>query len=232
MSNPLTNAVITSESMAKAIEHTLLKPDATHTDLDTLAQEAMTHGFGAVCVNSCHVKRVYDILKDSNVNVCAVVGFPLGAAHTKAKACEVEAAIEDGAMELDMVLNIGALKSGDFKTAQSDIQAVRHAAGPNRILKVIIETCLLTEKEKMLACKIAMSADADFVKTSTGFSSGGASTEDVRLMKQTVGDTMRVKASGGIKGWDTAAAMIQAGASRIGTSSGVKILQNAPTESG
>ena len=229
MSNPLTNAVITSESMAKAIEHTLLKPDATHTDLDTLAQEAMTHGFGAVCVNSCHVKRVYDILKDSNVNVCAVVGFPLGAAHTKAKACEVEAAIEDGAMELDMVLNIGALKSGDFKTAQSDIQAVRHAAGPNRILKVIIETCLLTEKEKMLACKIAMSADADFVKTSTGFSSGGASTEDVRLMKQTVGDTMRVKASGGIKGWDTAAAMIQAGASRIGTSSGVKILQNAPT---
>jgi len=232
MSNPLTNAVITSESMAKAIEHTLLKPDATHTDLDTLAQEAMTHGFGAVCVNSCHVKRVYDILKDSNVNVCAVVGFPLGAAHTKAKACEVEAAIEDGAMELDMVLNIGALKSGDFKTAQSDIQAVRHAAGPNRILKVIIETCLLTEKEKMLACKIAMSADADFVKTSTGFSSGGASTEDVRLMKQTVGDTMRVKASGGIKDWDTAAAMIQAGASRIGTSSGVKILQNAPTESG
>lgn len=232
MSNPLTNAVITSESMAKAIEHTLLKPDATHTDLDTLAQEAMTHGFGAVCVNSCHVKRVYDILKDSHVNVCAVVGFPLGAAHTKAKACEVEAAIEDGAMELDMVLNIGALKSGDFKTAQSDIQAVRHAAGPNRILKVIIETCLLTEKEKMLACKIAMSADADFVKTSTGFSSGGASTEDVRLMKQTVGDTMRVKASGGIKDWGTAAAMIQAGASRIGTSSGVKILQNAPTESG
>lgn len=228
MSKPLAKAVITSETMAKAIDHTLLKPDARQSDLDTLAQEALTHGFGAVCVNSCHVKRVYDILKDSSVHVCAVVGFPLGAAHTKAKACEVEAAIEDGAMELDMVLNIGALKSGDFKTAQTDIQAVRRAAGPDRILKVIIETCLLTEKEKVLACKIAMSADADFVKTSTGFSSGGASTADVRLMKQIVGGSMRIKASGGIKDWDTAAAMIQAGASRIGTSSGVAILQNGP----
>ncbi len=231
MNDSLANAAITSESMAKAIEHTLLKPEARQSDLDILAQEAMTHGFGAVCVNSCHVKRVYDILKESPVRVCAVVGFPLGAAHTKAKVCEAEAAIEDGAMELDMVLNIGALKSGDFKTAQSDIQAVRQAAGPGRTLKVIIETCLLTEKEKMLACKIAMSANADFVKTSTGFSSGGASIGDVRLMKQTVGDTMRVKASGGIKDWDTAAAMIRAGASRIGTSSGVTILQNAPKSS-
>lgn len=232
MNDTLVNADITSEIMAKAIDHTVLKPDARHGDLDILAQEAMTHGFGAVCVNSCHVKRVYDILKDSRVHVCAVVGFPLGAAHTKAKVCEAEAAIEDGAMELDMVLNIGALKSGDFKTAQTDIQAVRHAAGPNRILKVIIETCLLTEKEKMLACKIAMSADADFVKTSTGFSSGGASAEDVRLMKQTVGGALQVKASGGIKDWDTAAAMIRAGASRIGTSSGVTILKNGPKSSG
>ena len=228
MNDPLANAAITSETMAKAIDHTVLKPDARHTDLDVLAQEAMTHGFGAVCVNSCHVKRVYDILKDSGVHVCSVVGFPLGAAHTKAKVCEAETAVEDGARELDMVLNIGALKSGDFKTAQADIQAVRQAAGLDRILKVIIETCLLTEKEKMLACKIAMSANADFVKTSTGFSSGGASISDVRLMKQTVGDTMQVKASGGIKDWDTAAAMIRAGASRIGTSSGVTILQNAP----
>jgi deoxyribose-phosphate aldolase len=228
MNNPLANAAITSETMAKAIDHTLLKPDATHTDLDVLAQEAMTHGFGAVCVNSCHVKRVYDILKDSSVRVCAVIGFPLGAAHTKAKVCEAEAAIEDGATELDMVLNLGALKSGDFKTAQEDIQAVRLAAGPGIKLKVIIETCLLTDKEKMLACKIAMSANADFVKTSTGFSSGGANIGDVRLMKQTVGETMQVKASGGIKDWDTAAVMIRTGASRIGTSSGVTILQNAP----
>ncbi len=222
------NATITSESMAKAIDHTLLKPDATHTDLDLLAKEAMTHGFGAVCVNSCHVKRVYDLLKDSDVHVCSVVGFPLGAVHTEAKVCEAETAMEDGAVELDMVLNIGALKSGDFKTAQADIQAVRHVAGLGTILKVIIEACLLTEKEKMLACKIAMSANADFVKTSTGFSGGGATISDVRLMKQTVGDTMRVKASGGIKDWDNAAAMIRAGASRIGTSSGVTILHNAP----
>ena len=231
MNNSLANTAITSDIMAKAIEHTLLKSDARHSDLDVLAQEAMTHGFGAVCVNSCHVKRVYDILKESRVHVCAVVGFPLGAAHTNAKVCEAEAAVEDGAMELDMVLNIGALKSGDFKTAQTDIQALRQAAGSDTTLKVIIETCLLTEKEKMLACKIAMSAHADFVKTSTGFSSGGASVEDVRLMKRTVGDTMQVKASGGIKDWDTAAAMIRAGASRIGTSSGVTILQNAPKSS-
>jgi len=222
------NAVITSESMAKAIDHTVLKPDAKHVDLEILAQEAMTHGFGAVCVNSCHVEQVYSILKDSRVHVCSVVGFPLGAMHAKAKAFEAERAVEEGAMEIDMVLNIGALKSGDFKTAQSDIQEVRQVVGANSILKVIIETCLLTEKEKMLACKIAMSANADFVKTSTGFSSGGATLKDIRLMKQTVGDTMQVKASGGIKDWDTAAAMIQAGASRIGTSSGVTILENAP----
>jgi deoxyribose-phosphate aldolase len=219
---------ITSETMAKAIDHTILKPDATYADLEVLAQEAMTHGFGAVCVNSCHVKQVYDMLKDSGVQICAVVGFPLGAMHSKAKAFEAETAVEEGARELDMVLNIGALKSGDFKTAQSDIQEVRQVADSGIILKVIIETCLLTEKEKMLACKIAMSANADYVKTSTGFSSGGANLADIRLMKQTVGNSMRVKASGGIKDWDTAAAMMNVGASRIGTSSGVSILQNAP----
>ena len=222
------NAVITSESMAKAIDHTVLKPDANHVDLEIMAQEAMTHGFGTVCVNSCHVEQVYSILKDSSVHVCSVVGFPLGAMHAKAKAFEAERAVEEGAREIDMVLNIGALKSGDFKITQSDIQEVRQAMGANSILKVIIETCLLTEKEKMLACKIAMSANADFVKTSTGFSSGGATLKDIRLMKQTVGDSMRVKASGGIKDWETAAAMINAGASRIGTSSGVTILENAP----
>ena len=222
------NAVITSESMAKAIDHTVLKPDANHVDLEIMAQEAMTHGFGTVCVNSCYVEQVYSILKDSSVHVCSVVGFPLGAMHAKAKAFEAERAVEEGAREIDMVLNIGALKSGDFKITQSDIQEVRQAMGANSILKVIIETCLLTEKEKMLACKIAMSANADFVKTSTGFSSGGATLKDIRLMKQTVGDSMRVKASGGIKDWETAAAMINAGASRIGTSSGVTILENAP----
>lgn len=228
MNDPLANVTITSETMAKAIDHTLLKPDARVTDLDLLAQEAMTHGFGAVCVNSCHVKRVYEMLKDSGVHVCSVVGFPLGAMHAETKAFEAGKAIQDGATELDMVLNVGALKSGDFKTAQDDIQGVRRVAGSGIKLKVIIETCLLTDKEKVLACKLAMSADADFVKTSTGFSSGGATIQDVRLMKQTVGDNMQVKASGGIKDWDTASAMIRAGASRIGTSSGVTILQNAP----
>ena len=222
------NAVITSTHMAKAIDHTLLKPAARHVDLEILAQEALTHGFGAVCVNSCHVEQVYSILENSSVHVCSVVGFPLGAMHARAKAFEAERAVEEGAREIDMVLNIGALKSGDFKTAQSDIQEVRQAVGTDIILKVIIETCLLMEKEKMLACKIAMSANADFVKTSTGFSSGGATITDVRLMKQTVGNTMRVKASGGIKDWETAAAMMNACASRIGTSSGVTILENAP----
>jgi len=228
MNDSLANTVITSEIMAKAIEHTVLKPDARHIDLEVLAKEAMTHGFGTVCVSSCHVKRVYNLLEGSGVNVCSVVGFPLGAMQSQEKAFEPEKAIEAGATEMNMVLNIGALKSGDFKSAQSDVQEVRQATGLGKRLKVIIETCLLTEKEKMLACKIAMSANADFVKTSTGFSSGGASIEDVRLMKQTVGRTMQVKASGGIKDWDTAAAMIKAGASRIGTSSGVVILENAP----
>jgi deoxyribose-phosphate aldolase len=227
MNDKITQAIITSDIMAKAIDHTVLKADATHADLEVLAQEALTHGFGAVCVNSGHVARVHNILKGSNVHVCSVVGFSLGAMHPKAKALEAEVALEHGATELDMVLNIGALKSGDFKTAEDDIQGVRQIAGPEKILKVIIETCLLTEEEKVLACNLAKSSGADFVKTSTGFSTGGATVEDVRLMKKTVGDTMQVKASGGIKDWDTALEMIQAGASRIGTSSGVTILQNA-----
>jgi deoxyribose-phosphate aldolase len=171
---------------------------------------------------------VYNILKRSKVHVCSVVGFPLGAMHAKAKAFEAEMAIEDGATEIDMVLNIGALKSGDFKAAEDDIRGVRRVVGSDKILKVIIETCLLTKEEKISACKIAMSANADFVKTSTGFSSGGATVEDVMLMKKTIGNTMQVKASGGIRDWETAALMIRAGASRIGTSSGVTILQNAP----
>ena len=228
MNDNMAQTVITSDIMAKAIDHTVLKADATHQAVETLAQEALAHGFGAVCVNSSHVERVYDILKWSDVRVCSVVGFSLGAMHTKAKALEAEVAVEHGAAELDMVLNIGALKSGDLKTAKDDIQGVRQVAGSGRILKVIIETCLLTEEEKILACNLAKSAGADFVKTSTGFSTGGATVEDVRLMKRTVGDTMQVKASGGIKDWDTAAAMIRAGASRIGTSSGVTILKNAP----
>jgi deoxyribose-phosphate aldolase len=228
MNDQQSNNVITPEAMAKAIDHTVLKPDAVPADLEVLANEAITNGFCAVCVNSCHVALVGEHLKGSDVRVCTVVGFPLGAMHPKAKAFEAEIAVENGASEIDMVLNVGALKSGEFKIAEKDILGVRQAVGSGKVLKVIIETCLLTDREKLLACKIAESAGADFVKTSTGFSSGGATMEDVRLMKQTVGDNMQVKASGGIKDWRTAADMLRAGATRIGTSSGVTILQDLP----
>jgi deoxyribose-phosphate aldolase len=228
MNDQQSNNVITPEAMAKAIDHTVLKPDAVPADLEVLANEAITNGFCAVCVNSCHVALVGEHLKGSDVRVCTVVGFPLGAMHPKAKAFEAEIAVENGASEIDMVLNVGALKSGEFKIAEKDILGVRQAVGSGKVLKVIIETCLLTDREKLLACKIAESAGADFVKTSTGFSSGGATMEDVRLMKQTVGDNMQVKASGGIKDWRTAEDMLRAGATRIGTSSGVTILQDLP----
>mgnify|MGYP001825300048 CR=1 FL=1 len=228
MNDQISKAVITPEVMAKTIDHTVLKPDAVPGDLDVLTDEARAHGFCAVCVNSCHVVLVGERLKGSDVHVCTVVGFPLGAMHPKAKACEAEIAVENGASEIDMVLNVGALISGELKTAEADILEVRQAIGASSVLKVIIETCLLTDKEKVLACNIAASAGADFVKTSTGFSSGGATVEDVRLMKQTVGDNLQVKASGGIKDWRTAAGMLRAGATRIGTSAGVAILQDAP----
>lgn len=228
MNTPSTPTAVTRETMAKAIDHTVLKAVATRSDVEKLAKEALEHGFGAVCVNSTHVALVSGILQGSGVQVCSVVGFPLGAMHTRAKAFEAETASACGATEIDMVLNIGALKSGDPGTVEADIQAVRLAIGPGSLLKVIIETCLLNDEEKILACTLAKSAGADFVKTSTGFSTGGATVEDVRLMKAAVGEALQVKASGGIKDWKTAAAMIQAGASRIGTSSGVTILQNAP----
>ena len=222
------NTVITMEAMANAIDHTVLKPDAGPADFEKLADEAMNHAFGAVCVNSCHVALMGERLKGSSVRVCTVVGFPLGAMHPKAKAYEAEVAAENGAFEFDMVLNIGALKAGELKTVEADIQSVRQAVGAGKVLKVIIETCLLKDAEKVQACKIADAAGADFVKTSTGFSSGGATAGDVRLMKASVGDHMQVKASGGIKDWSTAAEMLSAGATRIGTSSGVTILLQAP----
>lgn len=228
MNTPSAPTGITRQIMARAIDHTLLKAVATRSDVEKLAKEALRHGFGAVCVNSSRVALASGMLAGSDVHVCSVVGFPLGAVNTRTKAFEAETAVADGATEIDMVLNIGALKSGDLKTAEEDIRAVKQATGSGHILKVIIETCLLTREEKKTACKLAESAGADFVKTSTGFSSGGATLEDVRLMKATVGGALQVKASGGIKDWDTAATMILAGASRIGTSSGVAILQNAP----
>lgn len=218
---------LTPEEMAQYIDHTLLKPEASIDAIDKLCDEAVRHGFKAVCVHSGYIAHVADRLTGEDVAVCSVVGFPLGAMHSSAKAFEAQTAVECGARELDMVLNIGAVKSADFKAAEADIRAVRQAAGPKTILKVIIETSLLTEEEKMQACEISKNGGADFVKTSTGFAGGGATVADVRLMRKIVGREMRIKASGGIKDWDTAVTMIKAGADRIGTSSGIVIIENA-----
>jgi deoxyribose-phosphate aldolase len=216
--------------MAKYIDHTLLKPDATFDGMDKLCEEAIKYRFKAVCVNSGSVAYVSCKLRGHCVDVCSVVGFPLGAMHTSTKAFEAEKAIEDGAQELDMVLNIGALKSGDLKTVDADIRTVRQVSESPVVLKVIIETSLLTEEEKIRACEIAKKAGADFVKTSTGFSGGGATIEDVVLMRSVVGPTMGVKASGGIKDFATASAMIAAGADRIGAGAGVTIITTAPDQ--
>ena len=218
---------MTGAEMAQYIDHTLLKPEANRTALDRLCEEAIIHGFKAACVNSGWVAYVAERLKGTNIAVCSVIGFPLGAMCFAAKAFEARQAVEDGAQELDMVLNIGALKSGDFKAVEQDIQAVRREANRPVVLKVIIETCLLTDGEKAKACEIAQNAGADFVKTSTGFSTGGATIEDVILMRKAVGPRMGVKASGGIQDFETAVAMIAAGATRIGAGAGVAIVSAA-----
>lgn len=220
---------ITPEMMAKYIDHTLLKPEAQPQHFDTLCEEALAYKFKAVCVNSSWVVHVAQKLKKSGVSVCAVVGFPLGAMDTDAKAFEAQRAVELGAAELDMVINIGALKAADYNYVSEDIGAVRKAGGAGTRLKVIIETCLLSNEEKVRACEISKAAGADFVKTSTGFSTGGATSEDIALMRKTVGPEMGVKASGGIKDFATALAMIQAGATRIGAGAGVEILNSAPS---
>ncbi|MGD2184680.1 MAG: deoxyribose-phosphate aldolase [Desulfobacterales bacterium] len=222
----MTNNTITAAEMAQYIDHTLLKPEATFDALARLGAEAISYGFKAVCVNSANVDYIAAKLQGSSVGVCTVVGFPLGAMHMRAKAFEAQNAVGEGASEIDMVLNIGALKSGDLKTVAADIQAVRKAAEDPIVLKVIIETCLLTEGEKIKACEITQNEGADFVKTSTGFAGGGATMEDVALMREVVGRKMGIKASGGIKDWSTALMMIKAGATRLGTSSGVEIVEN------
>jgi len=228
MTDPKSANTITKVLMAAAIDHTILKPNAVQADIEKIVEEARQHAFKAVCVNSCHVPLVAKLLSGSQIQICSVVGFPLGAMDSQTKAFEAKTAVEAGATELDMVINVGALKSGDLKTVEADIRAVKEAGGKGYILKVIIETCLLNTEEKVQACKLAKAAGADFVKTSTGFSTGGATIADVQLMKTTVGDDLLVKASGGIKDWATAEAMLRAGASRIGTSSGVTILRGAP----
>ncbi|GAB1529744.1 MULTISPECIES: deoxyribose-phosphate aldolase [Brevibacillus] len=215
-------------NMNKYIDHTLLKPDATQEMIDKLCQEAREHDFMSVCVNPYWVKRSAELLAGSEVKVCTVIGFPLGASTIESKAAETRDAIANGATEVDMVLNVGALKSGDLETVKKDIAAVKQAAG-DILLKVILETCLLTEEEKVVACKLSVEAGADYVKTSTGFSTGGATVEDIALMRKTVGPNVGVKASGGVRDGETAVAMIEAGASRIGTSSGVSIVTGAKT---
>ena len=206
----------------KLIDHTLLKANATKGDITKLCDEAMQYDFASVCVNPVWVSYCAEYLKESDVRVCTVIGFPLGANTSQVKAYEAKMAIEEGADEVDMVINIGALKAGDMDTVYQDIQTVVDAS-QGHCVKVIIETCLLTDEEKVLACQQAMKAKATFVKTSTGFSTGGATIQDVALMKQTVGDQCEVKASGGVKTFEYMEAMVRAGASCIGTFSGISL---------
>lgn len=207
----------------KYIDHTLLKANSTEEQIIKLCEEAKQYDFASVCVNTYWVKICKAELAGSNVNVCTVVGFPLGAMSTAAKAFEAQNAIDDGADEVDMVMNIGLAKTGKWDLVEKDMSAVREATRKH-ILKVIIECCLLSDEEKIKACKIAEKVGADFVKTSTGFSTGGAEVGDVRLMKKAVGERLKVKASGGIRSYEKCKEMIDAGASRIGTSSGIAII--------
>ena len=215
------------ENISKYIDHTYLKPEASVDDIRRICDEAKKYQTASVCVNPSYVKFVAEQLEGSGVTPCCVVGFPLGATTPEAKAFEAADAVKNGAREVDMVINVGAIKSGDWDLVQRDIEAVVDAVKGKALLKVIIECCLLTDEEKVLACKAAKAAGADFVKTSTGFSTGGATVADVRLMRETVGPEMGVKASGGVRTYEDAVAMIEAGASRIGASSTNKIVAGA-----
>lgn len=214
--------------LAKYLDHTMLKPDATAAMIDQTVDEAIKYQTASVCINPYWVKRVHQKLAGTGINTCTVIGFPLGATSTASKVFEVRQAIEDGADELDMVINIGELKAKHDDTVMADIRAVADEVHSHqRVLKVIIETALLNEEEKQRACKLTVAGQADFVKTSTGFSTSGAQVTDVELMKQTVGDQIKIKAAGGIHSYDEAMAMIDAGADRLGVSASVKILQEA-----
>lgn len=220
------NLVESPEKIAKMIDHTNLKPDATLEDIKKLCEEAKHYGFASVCINPANVKLCKEFLENSDVNVCTVISFPLGANTSKMKFFETRDAIAFGACEIDMVMNIGALKSGLKDEVKEDIKGVVVAAEGN-IVKVIIETALLTEEEKILSCEISKDAGANFIKTSTGFGYPGATIEDVALIKKTVGSSVSIKASGGIRDIKTVFDMVKAGATRIGTSSGVKIMEES-----
>ena len=218
-------------NIASYIDHTLLKPESTESQVVQLCKEAAEFKFASVCVNPTWVEAAAAELAGTEVKVCTVIGFPLGASTPETKAFETTDAISKGAGEIDMVLNVGALKSGKTDHVKKDIEAVVNAAKGKAIVKVILETCLLTDDEKVTASRLSKEAGADFVKTSTGFSTGGATVEDVKLMRQTVGPDLGVKASGGVRSLEDVQAMIEAGATRIGASSGVKIMQGLTSDS-
>ncbi|MGG0642837.1 deoxyribose-phosphate aldolase [Sporosarcina gallistercoris] len=213
------------------IDHTLLKADATKEQVVEICNEAKRYEFASVCLNPAWVKTAAELLEGTSVKVCTVIGFPLGATTSEVKAFETKNAIEHGAEEIDMVINIGALKSGDTNSVRQDIEAVVNAAAGQAIVKVIIETALLTDEEKRSACELSVLAKADFVKTSTGFSTAGATVEDVKLMRSTVGPEMGVKASGGVRSLEDLTALKEAGATRIGASSGVAIMNGLQSKS-
>lgn len=218
-------------NIASMIDHTILKADTTLSQVKKICDEAKEYKFKSVCVNSCHTKFVSDELKGSGVLVCTVVGFPLGAMDAKAKAFETARAIELGANEIDTVINIGALKDKNYDLVLNDIKEVVDTAKGKALVKVIIETCLLTDEEKVKACELAVEAGADFVKTSTGFSTGGSTPEDVKLMRETVGPNIGVKASGGVRCKEDAIKVIEAGASRIGASASIAIVTDTTSNS-
>lgn len=218
-------------NLAGYIDHTLLKPEATRDQIIQVCREAIEHHFYSVCVNPYYVSTVAEALKGSPVKVCSVMGFPLGANVTEIKVAETRKAIADGAQEIDMVINVAAIKNGDFETVLKDIKGVALALEGKALLKVILETCLLTDEEKIKACELSKLAGAHFVKTSTGFSKGGATVSDIALMRSAVGSEMGVKASGGIRSREIALQMIGAGASRLGASASVAIVQGEESES-
>ena len=218
---------LTKNELAKYIDHTNLKPEATREDIAALCAEAKQYGFASVCVNPCHIAFAARLLEGTDAAVCCVVGFPLGTCTTTVKAYEAADAVRNGATEIDMVLNVGWAREGRWSEVQAEIAAVAAMLRGRAKLKVILETCLLTDEQKVEACRAAVKAGADFVKTSTGFSKAGATVEDVRLMRETVGPNVGVKAAGGIRTYADALAMIEAGATRIGASAGIAILSEA-----
>ncbi len=220
-----------SDGLASLIDHTLLKPDATRSEIEQLCREAAQYCFASVCVNPSWVPVCRELLNASGVKVCTVIGFPSGAHAADVKAYETLRAVQQGAEEVDMVINIGALKSKDYALVEQDIRGVVQAAGKNTVVKVILETSLLTREEKIMGSSLSKAAGADFVKTSTGFAGGGATVEDVRLMRETVGPEIGVKASGGIRSKEDVEAMVLAGATRVGASAGVKIVRGESSES-